>query len=205
MPMVTERARAVSRVVVEPLAALLGRLGFTPDALTLTGTALHVVVAALLARGYLRWGGVALIVAAAFDALDGTLARCTGRVSPFGAFLDSTCDRLSEILVFAGLLWYTVVGLSAGNCQRCTYDPLLVFAAATGSLMVSYSRARSEGVSRPTKAGLFGRFERMSVLVIALLVAQLRAGLVLIAIGAWWTCAQRVLDVRRRCANEGER
>jgi CDP-diacylglycerol--glycerol-3-phosphate 3-phosphatidyltransferase len=188
----TEPARRLSSGIVGPIALAIGRTGVSPNALTLGGTLLHVGVAWLLAAGHLRAGAVALAIAAAFDGLDGALARRTGCESVFGAFLDSTFDRVSEILVFLGLLVYS---------QRTDLpvEGRLVLVALAGSLMVSYTRARSEGLRCGTKVGVFGRLERMLVLVVGLLLGWLTAALWILAVGAWLTAAHRVIDVRRRC------
>ena len=190
--MLTERARSASRGFVDPLARAVGRLGISPNALTVAGTLLHVGVAWLLADGHLAAGGLALAGAAAFDGLDGALARATGRDSRFGAFLDSTLDRVSEAIVFFGLLVHT---------QRAGLAPEggLVLVALAGSLVVSYTRARAEGLGVGTTSGVFGRLERMGVLVVGLVAGWLTGTLVLLAVGAWLTAAHRILDVARRC------
>lgn len=185
--MYTERARAASRGIVEPVARGAARLGLTPNMLTLGGFLLHIPVAWLLARGHLHWGALALAAAAAFDALDGTLARLSGTVSAGGAFLDSSFDRMSEILVFLGLLAFALR-------EDDGVIAMLVFVALAGSVMVSYTRARSEALDCPTKAGLFGRFERMLVLVIGLALGLVMPALIVVAAGAWLTAALRIRD-----------
>ncbi len=174
-------------------------MGVTANGLTLLGGSLHGVAGLALALGQLRTGGLILALAATCDALDGAVARAGEGATPFGAFLDSTVDRVSEILVFAGLLWHLSAWPPLTNCRWCALAPLLVLLALAGSLLVSYTRARSEGIGCPTKAGLFGRLERMVVLVVALLANAVVAGLVIIAVGAWLTAGLRVLDVRRQC------
>jgi CDP-diacylglycerol--glycerol-3-phosphate 3-phosphatidyltransferase len=201
--MITDRARELSRGLVVPVATFLKRLGFTPNGVTMAGTLLHVLVAVVLATGHLRWGGLLLALAAAFDGLDGTVARLSGGGTPFGAFLDSTMDRISELMVFGGLLWYVTSEPAPSGCAWCAYDPILVLAAIGGSLMVSYTRARSEGIGHATKAGVLGRLERTAIMVVALLLGLLRPGLALVALGAWLTTAQRILDVRRQCLDAG--
>ena len=95
--MLTAWARRTFRVILEPIARFLHRLGLTPNALTLIGLILQGIVAVVIAMGNLLLGGVLLIVFSAFDSLDGTLARMTGQVSKFGAFLDATVDRYAEL------------------------------------------------------------------------------------------------------------
>jgi len=135
----TDRVRYLVRGIIDPIANLLVWLGFTPNTLTLIGFLMNVAVAVVLSQGRLRWGALAFLLASAFDGLDGALARKLGRVSRFGAFLDSTIDRLSEAAVFLGLLvWCTGRGAKQ--------EIVLIYATIVGSLMVSYSRARAEGL-----------------------------------------------------------
>lgn len=191
--MLTDRARVASRGVVEPLALALARLGVTANALTVGGALLHVLVAWLVAGGDLFVAGLALILAGSCDALDGSLARATGTASPFGAFLDSTLDRLSETLLFLGLLAYVHATADAPTS-------LVTMAALAGSLMVSYARARGAAIGRDTRVGLFDRFVRTVLLVAGLLTGYVVPVLWMLAGGTWWTVAQRVQDVRRQCA-----
>jgi len=195
--MLTERARSASRGIVEPIAMALARLGATANALTIAGAALHVLVAWLVARGDLLVAGLVLIVAGSCDALDGSLARATGTASPFGAFLDSTLDRVSEALVFVGLLAYAQ---DLGDAMM----GLIAQVGLSGSLMVSYARARGAAIGCDTRVGVFDRFVRTALLAAGLLTGQIRPALWLLAAGAWWTVVQRVMDVRRQCV-EGPR
>jgi len=191
----TDQARKLSKGFVEPVAMAMGRVGLTPNSLTLIGSALHLIVAWLIAIGHLPLAGLALILTAAFDGFDGTLARLTGRASKLGAFLDSTFDRISEIIVFCGLLWYTVA-------QGMTTESLLVIVTLGFSLMVSYTRARSEALGCGTKAGVFGRFERMALLSIGLIVSPwipISWTLWVMAIGVVLTTGQRIVDVIHIC------
>jgi CDP-diacylglycerol--glycerol-3-phosphate 3-phosphatidyltransferase len=193
--MLTERARRLSSGVVEPVVGALARTSVSPDGLTLLGLAAHVPTAWLIAQGHLRAGAVLLALAAAVDGLDGALARRTERTSRYGAFLDSTCDRVSEVWVFAGLLLYAQRRMPA-------YGPVLVLVSLAGSLMVSYTRARSEARGCGTKAGVLGRLERMVVLVVGLLSGWVEPALWVLAVGTWLTTAQRIVDVRRRTRQE---
>lgn len=199
--MINDRIKDWGRGLVTPLARLLGRLGLTPNALTLIGVVLNGVVAVIIGAGFEFWGGVGLLLASAFDTLDGVLARSTDRVSRFGAFFDSTMDRLAEILVYGGLLY-----LYAG--RGALTESLLVFAALTGSLLVSYARARAEGLGFECAVGVFARPERIILLALALMVNPLAANLgvqfdllaaalVVIAVGAHLTAWQRILHVYR--------
>jgi CDP-diacylglycerol---glycerol-3-phosphate 3-phosphatidyltransferase len=190
--MFTDAARTATRGLVRPIVTVLARLGISPTALTILGCLLHLGVAWLLGAGHLLPGGIALALAAAFDGLDGSLARLTGRASRAGAFLDSSLDRVSEILVFFGLLVYAQ---RAGS----TTQALLIYVGIVGSLMVSYTRARSEALGAGTRAGVFGRLERTVVLALGLVFGQLTLALWVLAIGTSLTAAQRVVDGFRRC------
>lgn len=192
--MIGERFRVWLRVLIDPAADLIARSGISPNALTVVGAAAHVVVAYLLAEGRLWPAAWLLLITSGIDGIDGTLARRTGQVSTFGAFLDSSLDRISEILVYLGLLLFADRQRGGAGIP----PTWLVFVALAGSLMVSYIRARSEGVRYPTKAGLLTRFERMSILWLGLLANRLPWALGIVAVGAWLTAAQRILDVRRQ-------
>lgn len=187
----TERARVASSGILETIARRLDRVGLTPNGVTLIGSGLHLVVAWLLLEGHPIAAGLALAVVASFDAVDGTLARITGRASDFGSFLDSTMDRVSEVVLFMGLYLYFGVGASM-------LEVVAIICGLSGSLMVSYTRARSEGIGLGTSVGMFDRLVRTLVIVVALLTMQVLAGVVLVAVGAWITAAMRVIDVARR-------
>ncbi len=186
----TDRARKYGQVVLDPTARAVARTGVTPNTLTLIGLLLNVGVAAVLAAGYLTLGGVLLIFTAAFDALDGTLARMTGQQSKFGAFFDSTLDRYSEAVIYGGLLYYYVE-------QGARTEVVLVYAAIIGSLMVSYARARAEGLGLECKVGLLTRFERFVVLCAGLVLGLVTLALWLVAIFANLTATQRIVHVWR--------
>ncbi len=195
--MIGERFRVWLRVVIDPMADAIARSGISPNALSVAGASFHVLVAWLLAEGRLLSAAVVLLVSSGIDGIDGTVARRTGQVSTFGAFLDSSLDRISEILVYLGLLLYAVRG--SGTAPAAW----LVYLALTGSIMVSYTRARSEAVGFPTKVGLATRFERMSLLWLGLLFGRLQIVLAIIAVGAWLTAGHRILDVRRQIRSSG--
>jgi CDP-diacylglycerol--glycerol-3-phosphate 3-phosphatidyltransferase len=145
----------MSRGLLAEVAGILARTGLTPNMLTWLGLVLNAVTAWVLFRGAFTAGGVLVLVAGLFDALDGSLARATGRVSAFGAFLDSTLDRLSEAVLYFGLLLFFAG--QPGSQQEIA----LTYLAIIGSLMVSYARARAEGLGYECKVGLFTRFERV--------------------------------------------
>ncbi|MCU0506847.1 MAG: CDP-alcohol phosphatidyltransferase family protein [Anaerolineae bacterium] len=184
--MVANLARAWSARIIEPIARFLGSLGLTPNAVTVLGFLLTVAVAGVLATGRLFLAGILLIVTLAFDAVDGTLARLLGQTSKFGAFLDSTLDRWAEVVMYVAITW---VMLQADN----DLGAMLAVLALSMSLLVSYTRARAEGVGLQCKEGIFTRFERLVVLIAGLLVGQLTWALGIIAVLAGITAIQRIL------------
>lgn len=195
--MFSEAARKYSRVFLEPLARSISATGVSPNVITVIGFLLMIGVAIVLARGYLVLGGFLIIGVAIFDAVDGTLARMMGRTSRFGAFLDSTLDRFSEAVIFLGLFIYF-----SGQGQDHQPELLLIYATVVGSLMVSYARARAEGIGVPLKEGLFTRFERVFILVVGLLFGQLTLALWLLAIFSNLTAIQRMYLVWRITGGE---
>jgi CDP-diacylglycerol--glycerol-3-phosphate 3-phosphatidyltransferase len=157
--LVRQRAQAFLNVI----ARGLGAMGLTPNMLTLIGFFAMCGIGVVLALGNFALGGALIVAAGIFDALDGTLARLTNRVTQFGAFLDSTTDRFAEGAVYFGIMyWYLQRGM--------TFVAYLIFFTLLGSLMVSYARARAEGIGVEMKEGLMTRFERIALLVIGLLL-----------------------------------
>jgi CDP-diacylglycerol--glycerol-3-phosphate 3-phosphatidyltransferase len=167
-----------SRAMAVAPALALGRLGFTPNALTVLGSLLTACVGLLVAQGWFVAAGVCLWLFSLTDTLDGALARATQRVSVFGAFLDSVCDRYAEAGVFLGLVWWYQ---SSGN----TLGVVLAYLSIIGSLMVSYARARAEGVGfQAAEVGWFQRPERIVLLGVGLLVASIQPTALLIVLAA---------------------
>ena len=193
--MLSEYARKYARLFLEPLARFISRTGISPNVITVTGFILMIGVAVVVAMGNFIWGGILITAVAIFDAVDGTLARMMGRTSRFGAFLDSTLDRFSEAVIFLGLFIYFVG-------QNQNLELILIYATVVGSLMVSYARARAEGIGVPLKDGLFTRSERVLILVICLLFNQLTAALWLLAIFSNLTAVQRMYLVWRITGGE---
>jgi len=198
---ISNDSRSRIKKVFEPIALGMGRLGLTPDGLTLIGFGITVVGAILL--GLQQWliGGVVVFIGGVFDMFDGTLARATGKVSPLGAFMDSVFDRWGEAIVYLGII---VGGVFAGS------DPVAVLGAAAmgAAFMVSYTRAKSEGLgftagTGMAAVGVMPREIRLVILSLGLIVAGatanltiLAGSLAIIAIGATITVIQRILHVR---------
>jgi CDP-diacylglycerol--glycerol-3-phosphate 3-phosphatidyltransferase len=145
--------------------------------------------------GEIRWAGVAYIVAALCDALDGTLARVSGKVSRFGAFLDSNIDRFEESIVFLGLsIYYALVG---GQWEI----PLLLL-VTVGSLMVSYSRARAEALGVACKVGFMTRIPRVVIMIAGMILDQVLIALIILAVTTLFTAFHRMYHVWRMTGGE---
>ena len=188
--MLSDWVRDRTRWLVMPLVRLLAKAGISPNVLTLVGFVLNLIVAAIAAQGHLRLAGICAIISYSFDNLDGSLARESGQTSAFGGFLDSVTDRFSEAALFGGILWFSMQ-------QGDHVNVMLSYAAIIGSLLVSYARARAEGIGVECKVGLFTRFERVVVLIAGLILGQVRLALWLLALLANVTVVQRLAHVWR--------
>jgi CDP-diacylglycerol--glycerol-3-phosphate 3-phosphatidyltransferase len=171
----------------------------TPNAISLTGFALCVVSAVLILQGWWIAGGIAFIVGSVCDTLDGRYSRMSGKGSPFGAFLDSTLDRLEEGIVLAAVGYRLVkdpdLAVIAGNDVAVAVVVLAVLA----SLMVSYTRARAEALGVECKVGIADRAVRVVVLSVGLVFGDLKAiepAVYLPAAMAIITVFQRIFHVR---------
>ena len=179
------------RGLMSPVVDILDSLGVTPMVVSLTGLALSVLGALFAGAGRLVAGGLILAGASLCDTLDGSLARKTGKASEFGAFFDSTADRISEFAYFAALaLYYS--GRGSGVMI------LFTLAALAGSFLTSYARARAEGLGLECSVGMLERPERVMLLVAGLLFGGriLDAVIILLAILSIYTFIQRVMHVR---------
>ena len=197
---ISNRSRDAIKAVFEPIALAMGRVGLTPDALTLIGFAITATGAILVALQHWTIGGIVVFIGGAFDMFDGTLARATGRVSRWGAFLDSVFDRGGEAIVYIGIVFGAAV-------DEHTRVPILATSAMAAAFMVSYVRARAEGLGfSPGKGmaavGLMPREVRLVILSLGLVFADspnikaLEPTLAIITIGATLTVIQRILNVR---------
>jgi CDP-diacylglycerol--glycerol-3-phosphate 3-phosphatidyltransferase len=153
--------------------------------LSVAGLLGNGVAGLLVARGDLVAAGILMLIASGLDMLDGALARATGKAGPVGALLDSTFDRVSEAAVLFGVLWYA---LDRGHDEQAA----LAFVAVVGSMLVSYVRARVEGLGGKLTDGLFTRAERVVLLALALLFGFLRGALWVLAVLTLITAAQRL-------------
>lgn len=190
--MISKYGRGWIAAPLGQIAVWLEKTGISPNALTLIGFVLTVVVAVVLGMGQLLWGGLLLIFAALFDTLDGALARHAGKTTVFGAFLDSVMDRFSESVTLVALIWYY-----SGQADGRT-AVILLAATIVGSLMVSYTRARAEAVNIECKEGFFQRTERIIVLILGLVTGWMLPVLWILAIFTNFTAIQRIYDVYRK-------
>ncbi|HUG35264.1 MAG TPA: CDP-alcohol phosphatidyltransferase family protein [Anaerolineales bacterium] len=187
----TDLLRLWFKWVLDPLGRFFNALGLTPNMMTMLGMLGNTVGAYYLARGELVTGGWLVVLMTPIDALDGTMARLRGESSDFGAFVDSVSDRYSELIIYGGLLYHFLrLGEPLGG--------LLTFGAAAGSVLVSYVKARAEGLGYHAKVGLLTRVERYLVLAPSLVFQQLYVGLAIIAFLANITALQRIWFVRRQ-------
>ena len=188
------------RQAVEPLAGRLVNGGHvTPNTLTLAGLVLNVATVPLILSGHFIVAAVVLLLAGCCDMLDGAVARLSAQVTPFGAFLDSTSDRLSEGVVFMAIgVWFARHGHY--------WDLAACFVALMMSFLVSYTRARAEALGLECKVGLASRPERVVLLTIGLLFAHWHVLTVMvwaIAVLTTYTVVQRILHVHRQLVDDG--
>ena len=193
MPSFTIVPHKVSTRFTDPIVTPLASAGVTPNMISVAGFAGNIVAACLAASGQFVAAGVLMLIFSGLDLLDGALARKTGTVTKFGAVFDSVLDRLSEAAVLGGLLYH--YSQTGGQTEV-----VLCYAAIVGSIMVSYVRARAEGIGLELREGLFTRAERVILLAVALIIGH---GVVLwalwiLAVLSIFTVAQRVFTVWQR-------
>ena len=189
------RLRSILSPIVDGIARVLVKLGFSPSGLTVIGVLIACVAAALIAQGMLAAGGVVMLIAGVFDMFDGAVARMTDRATKFGALFDSVMDRVSEAVVLLGLLWFY---LEDGE----QLGAVLVYVSIVGSTLVSYVRARAEGLGIECKGGLMQRPERVASLGVGIIIGQWWEPAVLIVLGVIAaltvvTTVQRVVETAR--------
>lgn len=192
----TDYVRRATSVFIVPMGNWFKSWGVHPDTLTVLGLLLVILAAWPLAQGWYLAAFLLLLLGLPVDALDGATARAYGRFRPFGAFLDSTLDRYADGIIFGALTYYFA---DRGDLTMV----LVTLIALQGSLAVSYTRARAEGLGIECKEGWFSRLERIITLLTALFLsmfspAALVVGVVVLAIGTQFTALQRILHVRRK-------
>jgi CDP-diacylglycerol--glycerol-3-phosphate 3-phosphatidyltransferase len=187
-----------ARKIMDPVVAALTTMGVPPVMVTLVGLAFSLYGALVVARGSLALGGVFLLLSGLCDVLDGDLARRRGLASRFGAFLDSTLDRVAEFAYFAGMLYYIVDRPG----QFSDFVFVITVVALTGSVMTSYARARAEGLGYGCAVGIMERPERLALLTLGLFLGYrvLVVVLTVLAITTVYTFIQRIVHVQREAA-----
>jgi CDP-diacylglycerol--glycerol-3-phosphate 3-phosphatidyltransferase len=183
-----ETAKQHGRKLLRPVVSALAAMHVSPTTVTIAGLPLSIGAGYFFATGRFILGGVLAALVGLCDTLDGELSRRTGTASALGAFLDSTVDRLSESLVLVGLYWF----------YRDSWFGLLAITALVFSFVVSYVRARAEGVGRECKVGLFERPVRVLVLLAGAFVlgrTWMPLALGVIAVGSFVTVVHRIVHV----------
>ena len=189
----SDKLRKVFEPVLLPSARFLGRLGLTPNMLSIIGMFAYVLAAALLALGHPVACAATLILFGPLDVLDGTLARDSGLETDYGAFLDATLDRYEEFFIYCGLLYYMMDSLKEGPVSA-----VLVLTALSGSYFVSYTRAKAEALGYECSVGILTRFERIVLFILAILTGWINTILVIISIFSFVTTVQRMVVVARQ-------
>lgn len=191
--------------LIDPVAGLLARMGVSPNALTTLGAAFNVAAAVAFGFGHIMLGGWVLSITAFFDVLDGRVARRSNRATVFGAFYDSTLDRVGDGALMAGLTVFYATSPAFASV------PLMVvcLVGMVGTFVISYTRARAEALGLDAKVGFLQRPERFVLLSapqalfgLALGGRVLAAIVIFLAITAWVTAVQRILCVRRLTTTE---
>lgn len=159
--------------------------------ITVAGLVGNIAAAIAITNNEILLGGILVLLFGALDMLDGAVARATGRATAFGALLDSVFDRLSEAIIFGGILVYQ---LNQGHDE----EVILSFAAVVGSILVSYVRARAEALDVSITDGLFTRPERVIFIGVALTLGWLRPALWVLAIVTLITVGQRIRNTKQR-------
>lgn len=195
---ITDFLRARTQFLIDPIVAFLARYRLSPDLLTVLGVIGHFLIAWLIAEGRMQWAAAAMLLIAPLDALDGALARKLGRLQGgFGAFLDSTLDRLAEIILFGGFIFYYVRMDQPGMLG-------VAYIAISGSIMVSYARARAEALGFDCKVGVLSRVERYVVMMLFLVLNRPDVVVIILAIFTYVTVFQRMFHVWRQARRQSK-
>ena len=196
METVRDYVRALLDRGAMPVATLLLWCRVTPNQVSLDGVVLTLVTAALIVDGRLLVAGVLYILAASLDLLDGVLARLAKLASRFGAFLNSTADRVSEGVVFAAIAYHFA---SRGQ----SVDAALAVLALLGSVLVSYTRARAEGLGLECKVGIMTRAERVLLVAFGLMSGLLPEAVYLLVALTAFSAMQRIMHAFRQLNPQG--
>jgi CDP-diacylglycerol--glycerol-3-phosphate 3-phosphatidyltransferase len=187
----------------DPLLAVMERLGITPNHITVVAFLINLGAAALIILDHYIWAASIFIAAGLLDLVDGSLARRTGRTTPFGSFLDSTLDRLSEGAIFAAIAYRLAIDQGVALQMRGVNAALVVL-ALLGSVTVSYTRARAESLGVECRVGLASRFERIFLICVGLYQDVLPYVIYVMLALTMFTVIQRVVYTYRRLAIKEE-
>lgn len=188
--------------IIDAMVRGLAALGVSPNVLTTIGVMINVGCCVLFGFGEFFWAGIVLIIANIFDMLDGNVARLTGNVTKFGSFLDSSLDRLSDMVAFLGIMIF----YAGNNTQKSLLYVTLAGVAMIGSVLVSYSTARSEALGVKANVGFLQRPERIVLLIIGALSTwnwnsdfflfnRMPQVLWVLAVGSIWTFIHRMIHI----------
>ncbi len=202
-PTLTDRLRIITKPIIDPIVTFFAKYKLSPDVLTVLGMLFHFLFAYLIAQGDFRLAGILMMLLAPLDALDGSLARKLGRKQGgFGAYLDSTLDRLAEVILFGGfIVYYYALGPQtvASDFYFFTFSAqamlVIAYIAITGSLLVSYSRSKAESLGYEAKVGVGSRVERYFLMVVFLILRRPDIAVVILAVITYITVAQRMHTV----------
>ena len=189
-----------ARRILNPIVSTLDSLGVSPFLVSVFGLAFSLYGAVVVAGGSLFQGAVFLLLSGLCDVIDGDLARRRNAVSKFGAFIDSTFDRVTEFAYFGGILMLTVN--RGGGFQD--WQVIVILVALAGSVLTSYARARAEGLDIGCTVGIMERPERIALLLLGLLLGYriLMAVMTILAVTSVYTFVQRVAHVHRESRAE---
>jgi len=186
---ITDFLRKKFQKILITVSSFLLKVGLTPNLITLLGLLGNIGAALFISKGKFIIGGIIALAVGTFDAIDGTMARLSGKPSKFGCLFDSLIDRYSEMTLLLGILVY----FSSINDNT---GIILVYLALCGSFLVSYIRARAEGLGVEVRKGILTRVERLLIIVISLLFRQPLMGVLIIALLGNFTALQRLWFVR---------
>ena len=186
---ITDFLRKKFQKILITVSSFLLKVGLTPNLITLLGLLGNIGAALFISKGKFIIGGIIALAVGTFDAIDGTMARLSGKPSKFGCLFDSLIDRYSEMTLLLGILVY----FSSINDNT---GIILVYLSLCGSFLVSYIRARAEGLGVEVRKGILTRVERLLIIVISLLFRQPLMGVLIIALLGNFTALQRLWFVR---------
>ena len=196
---IPEKLQNIFLKILSPLVHLLTKWGVSPNSISIAGLVITVLAALAFTAGYIRLGGVLILLGGLCDTFDGVIARSAGKATRYGAFFDSVIDRYSVLIMFFGIAAHFVL-------IEDYLTSIVIFLAMCGSIMVSYSRARAESLGFTAKIGIMQRAERIVLLGFGALIhiTALKIAIWLVAILANLTALQRIRHVSRQDANQGK-